>query len=152
MEVPQQDVDSNNAGRWTLNVDGASQQTGARVRLQLKASTGEMMEQATRLDFPKSNNETEYEVIIAGIDLATSVSSEKIIMRSDSQLLVGQVNGEYETQDQRMIKYVCLVKLRLESFVAWKLEHILRGLNERVDTLVALVASLPIKETVFLPV
>ena len=32
-----------------------------------------------------------------------------------------------------MIKYVCLAKLRLESFVAWKLEHILRGSNDRAD-------------------
>ena len=51
-----------------------------------------------------------------------------------------------------MAKYVCLVKLRMESFVAWKLEHIPRGSNEKVDTLVAIVVSLPIKETVLLPV
>ena len=50
-----------------------------------------------------------------------------------------------------MIKYVCLVKLRLESFIAWKLEHILRNSNEKVDA-VAVAASLPIKETVFLHV
>ena len=44
-----------------------------------------------------------------------------------------------------MIKYVCLVKLPLEIFAAWKLEHIPRGLNERADALVAVVASLSIK-------
>ena len=74
-----------------------------------------------------SNNETEYEAILAGIDLATSVSSKIIIIRSDSQLVVGQVNGEYETRDLRMIKYVCLVKLRLGGFAAWKLENIPEG-------------------------
>ena len=49
-----------------------------------------------------------------------------------------------------MIKYVCLVKLRLESFVVWKLEHIPRGSNERAYALTVMVASLLIKETVFL--
>ena len=49
-----------------------------------------------------------------------------------------------------MIKYVCLVKLRLGSFAAWKLEHILRDLNERENALAVVFASLPIKETVFL--
>ena len=49
-----------------------------------------------------------------------------------------------------MTKYVFLVKLRLESFVAWKLEHILRGSNEKVDALAIVVASLPTKETVLL--
>ena len=51
-----------------------------------------------------------------------------------------------------MAKYVRLVKLQLESFAAWKLEHISRGSNEKEDALVSVVASLPTKETVLLPV
>ena len=83
-------------------MDGASRQTGAGTSLQLKAPTGEMAEQAIQLDFPKSNNETESEAILAGINLTQSVSSEKILIRSDYQLVVGQVNGEFEMRDQRM--------------------------------------------------
>ena len=49
-----------------------------------------------------------------------------------------------------MTKYICLVKLRLESFVAWKLEHIPRGSNENEDALAAVAASLPTKENMFL--
>ena len=98
-------------------MDGASRQIEARLGLQLKAPTGEIIKQDIRLDFPTSNNEVEYEAIIARIDLAISVSSEKIIIRSDSQLVVGQVNGEYETRDQRMTKCVSLVNLRLGNFV-----------------------------------
>ena len=55
----------------------------------------------------------EYEAILAGINLAISVSSEKIIIHRDSKLVVGQVNREYEKRDQRMAKYVSLVNLRL---------------------------------------
>ena len=87
--------------------------------LQLKAPTGEVIEQAIRLNFPASNNKAEYEAMIAGLDLTISMSLEKIIIRSDSQLVVGQVNGEYETRDQRMTKYVSLINLWLGSFVAW---------------------------------
>ena len=143
-------MDLDNDGWWILNVDDSYQKTGAGVGLRLKAPIGERIEHAKRLDFLVSNNETEYEAILARINLTTSVSSNKIIIRSDSQLVVRQVNREYETRDQRMIKYVCLVKLRLESFAAWKLEHIPRGSNERAYALAVVVASLPIKETVFL--
>ena len=80
------------------------------------------------------------------------MSSEKIVIRSDSQLVVGQVNGEYETRDQRMAKYVSLINLRLGNFAAWRLEHVRRSSNEKADALVAIVASLPIKETMLLPV
>ena len=104
------------------------------------------------MDFPASNNEAEYEAIIVGLDLAISVSLEKIIIRSDSQLVVGHVNDKYETRDQRMSKYVSLVNLRLGSFVAWRLEHVRRNSNEKADTLAVVAASLPIKETVLLPV
>ena len=51
-----------------------------------------------------------------------------------------------------MIKYVHLVKLRLGSFATWKLEHIPRDSNEWADALAVVVASLLIKEMVFLPV
>ena len=51
-----------------------------------------------------------------------------------------------------MAKYVCLVKLLVESFVAWKLEHIPRGSNEKADALAPVATSLPTKETMLLPV
>ena len=66
--------------------------------------------------------------------------------------MVGQVNGEYETRDQRMAKYVILINLWLGSFAAWQLEHVLRSSNEKVDALAVVAASLPIKETVLLPI
>ena len=58
-------------------MDGALRHTGASLGLQLKALTGEIIRQAIRLDFPASNNEAEYEVIIAEIDLVISISSKK---------------------------------------------------------------------------
>ena len=133
-------------------MDGASRQTGAGLGMQLEAPTGEVIEHAIRLDLPASNNEAEYEVIIAELDLTISVSSKNIIIRSDSQLVVGQVNGEYETRDQRMTKYVSLVNLRLGSFIALQLEHVPRNSNKKADALAAIASSLPIKETVLLPV
>ena len=112
-------------------MDGASRRTGVGLGLQLKAQTREIIEQDICLDFPASNNEAKCEAVIAGIDLIISVSSEKIIIRSNSQLMVGQVIGDYETRDQRMTKYVGLVNLRLGNFVAWRLEHVLRDSNEK---------------------
>ena len=49
-----------------------------------------------------------------------------------------------------MTKYVSLINLRLGSFVAWRLEHVPRSSNEKVDALAVVAASLPIKETMLL--
>ena len=135
---------------WTLNVDGASQQTGAGIGLQLKSSVGENIEQAICLGFSASNNESKYEAILAGIELTATVSTDKLLIQSDSQLVVGQVNAEYESRDPRMAKYVSLVKQRLGSFSAWKLEHIPRDCNEKTNALAAVATSLLMTETVFL--
>ena len=98
-------------------MDGASRQKGVSLGLQHKAPTGEIIEQAISFNFSASKNEAEYEAIIARLDLAISMSSEKICIRSDSQLVVGQINGEYEARDHRMAKYVSLINLRLGTFV-----------------------------------
>ena len=56
------------------------------------------------------------------------------------------MNGDYETRDQRMVKYTNLVKQRLESFSYLKLEHIPRSLNEKEYALAVVAASISIKE------
>ena len=116
---------------WTLNVDRASRQIGADISLQLKSPVGEKIEQAIPLGFSASNNKLKYEAILARIELTATVSTDKLLIQSDSQLVVGQVNEEYESRDPRMVKYVSLVKQRLGSFSTWKLKHILRDCNEK---------------------
>ena len=51
-----------------------------------------------------------------------------------------------------MVKYVSRVKQCLNSFSVWKLEHIPRDSNEKADALALVAASLPIIETIFLPI
>ena len=51
-----------------------------------------------------------------------------------------------------MEKYVSRVKQHLNSFPVWKLEHVPRDSNEKADALASVAASLPITETIFLPI
>ena len=95
-EIPQSGTSQGSLNWWTLNVDGASQQTGVSIGLKLKSPTEERIEQAIRLGFIVSNNELEYEAILVGIELAATVSADRLLIRSDSQLVMGQVNEEFE--------------------------------------------------------
>ena len=133
-------------------MDGASRQTGVGIGLQLRSSNGERIEQAIQLGFNASKKESEYEALISGIELAAVVSVDKLLIQSDSQLVVEQVNEEFESRDPRMEKYVFRVKLRLGSFWVWKLEHVPRDCNDKADALAAVATSLPITETIFLPI
>ena len=51
-----------------------------------------------------------------------------------------------------MGKYVSLVKQRLSSLESWKLEHIPRDCNEKVDALATVSVSLPMTKIVLLPI
>ena len=109
-EIPQPERSSAGSNWWILSVDGASRQTRVDISLQLQSPGGDKIEQNIQLGFCTSNNESEYEAILAGIELTTTLSTDKLIIRSDSQLVVGQENIEYEFRDPQMAKYVALVK------------------------------------------
>ena len=80
------------------------------------------------------------------------MDDDSLSIQSDSQLVVKQVNAEFESRDPRMTKYASLVKPKLDTLLTWKLEHVPRECNERADALAIVAASLPITETVFLPI
>ena len=152
VEIPQLDTCPGEMGWWTLNVDGASKQIGVGIGLQLTSPTGERIEQAVRLGFSATNNKSEYEAMVARLELALAMGADNLSVQSDSQLVVRQVNAEFESRDPRMTKYASLIKHKLNTFSAWKIEHVTRDYNERVYALAAVAASLPIRETVFLPI
>ena len=151
-EIPQPDTCLEKKGWWTLFVDGASRQSGADIGPQLTSPIGERIEQAVRLGFSATNNESEYEATIAGVELALAMGADSLSIQSDSQLVVGQVNEEFKHRNPRMTKYASLVKQKLDTLSTWKLEHVPRDCNERAAALAAVVASLPITKIVFLPI
>ena len=63
-----------------------------------------------KLDFLTTNNEAEYEALVAGLDLARDAGAENIIIHCDSQVITSQVNGNYECRNERMKKYLEEVK------------------------------------------
>ena len=50
----------------------------------LQSPTGKMIEQVICLKFSTSNNEVEYEVVLAGLDLILVLAATKLEIRSDS--------------------------------------------------------------------
>jgi len=55
-----------------------------------------IMEKSLRLGFLASNKETEYEAMLAGVPMVRQLGRDVVELYSDSRLVVGQVNGEFE--------------------------------------------------------
>ena len=74
--------------KWTLTVNGSSNVNRADIGLILTSPEGDLIQQAIRCGFKATNNEAEYEALIAGLNLAKDIGIKKLDIRSDSQLLV----------------------------------------------------------------
>ena len=68
-----------------------------------------------QLDFPTTNNEAEYEALVAGLDLAKAASAKNMVVHCDSQVVTSQINGGYECKNERMKRYLEEVKNRIGS-------------------------------------
>ena len=62
------------------------------------------------LDFPTTNNEAEYEALVASLDLVKATEAENMVIYCDSQVVTSQINGDYECKNESMKKYLKEVK------------------------------------------
>ena len=76
---------------WRLSIDGAANAQGSDAGLILTSLDYIDMEYALRFGFKASNNEAEYEAVIAGLNLAHSMEADQLEVSSDSQLVVKQI-------------------------------------------------------------
>ena len=104
------------------------------------------------LGFPVSNNEAEYEAILFGLDLVLALSVSKLQIYSDSQLVVRHIQEEYGAKEGCMTRYLIKVRDTLQCLGEWTIEKIPRANNVHADALARIVASLPIKEAILLPI
>jgi len=107
----------------------------------LESPTSEILEQSFHLLFTTSNNEAEYEALIAGLMLAQGVGAGEVIAYCDSQLVVNQFNGDYEAKDSRMEAYLEVVKDLAKNFKRFELIRIPRGENTTADALEPLAST-----------
>lgn len=116
----------------------------------LSPPTEEQIEQFVLNDFLASNNETKYKAMIINLDLALTLTTSKVEVRSDSQLMVRQIQREYEVKDESMAHYLTGVEVHLDKLVDWRVKHIPHEENEKADALARVVVVLPITESIML--
>ena len=100
----------------------------------LHSPEGDKVKCMVHLDFPMTNNESKYEALIAGLNLAKAVGAENMVVYCDSQLVTSQVNGNYECNKERMKKYLEQVKDRVNNLKV-KFFQMPREENEHADSL-----------------
>ncbi|KAL5578439.1 hypothetical protein UlMin_020138 [Ulmus minor] len=97
---------------------------------------------ALRFHFKATNNQAEYEALLAGLRLAKEVSAHHLLICSDSQLIVNQVNSEYQAKGDKMDFYMEKAKELLGQFDTATITQIPRNKNTNADALARLATRL----------
>lgn len=82
-----------------------------------------------------TNNVAEYEGLLKGLEKSLELGATSITVKSDSQLLVRQLLGQYKVKAPHIIPLVRKAKGLLEQFSQTEILHIPREENGLADSL-----------------
>ncbi|GKD71825.1 reverse transcriptase domain-containing protein, partial [Tanacetum coccineum] len=105
---------------------GSSCVDGSSAGLILTSPKGTKFTYALRFQFTASNNEAEYEALIAGVRITTQMGVRNVQVSVDSKLVANQVLGTYVAKEENKIKYLekakslVLVEVLKEKFIQEK--------------------------------
>ncbi|XP_058216879.1 uncharacterized protein LOC131327762 [Rhododendron vialii] len=125
---------------WRLTVDGVSNVHGAGASIVLVSPSGTVHESVVSIGYSATNNEAEYEALIAGLQLALRLDTDSVHIFCDSQLIMGHLNDDYQAKDQRMNAYVSHVLALFRRFGRVEVEWIAREHNAHADALAGLAS------------
>ena len=83
-----------------------------------------------------TNNEAEYSAFKYSLKAAAELKIEDILVYSDSELLVRQINGQYRVKSAKIRPLYSQAMELLTRFKSWRVVHITRDKNELADALV----------------
>ncbi|MFO7833115.1 MAG: ribonuclease HI family protein, partial [Halohasta sp.] len=77
----------------------------------------------------------EYQALIRALEAARDYGLDEVDVRGDSELIVKQVRGEWNTNEPTLRERRVRVRELLTEFDRWSLEHVPREINSRADDL-----------------
>ena len=101
----------------------------------------DVLKYGVQLQFLATNNEVEYEAVLASLRVARALGVKNVRLRFDSKLIVRQITNEYKANEERMKKYLQLMSQLIDEFDNVKLELILREENFAANKIARLAST-----------
>lgn len=124
-------------GRVVLRTDGASRGNPgpAAIGYVLVDGAGQELAAEGRYIGRTTNNEAEYQALIAGLEKAGALGVRQLDIRMDSELVVLQLQGRYRVRTPHLVPLYERVRRLLAGFEAVNVRHVRRAENSRADAL-----------------
>ena len=118
--------------------DGASRGNPGEsgIGIILKDEQGNILFTASGYIGKATNNIAEYEALLACLQKVAQMECKKLIVHSDSELMVRQILGRYKVKDKKLQEYFQSAKQYLKAATyEFSIRHIERSLNSEADML-----------------
>lgn len=103
---------------------------------------GEEKQTHSRYIGTATNNQAEYEALLAGLDMAAKARVTHMTCYLDSELIVKQLNGQYRVKNVDLKEYYDQVQKIAKHFTEISFHHVRREKNKEADRLVNEAISL----------
>ncbi|GJT74415.1 reverse transcriptase domain-containing protein, partial [Tanacetum coccineum] len=103
---------------------------GSGAGLILTSPEGTKFTYALRFQFTASNNEAEYEALIAA-----QMGVRNVQVSVDSKLVANQILGTYVAKEENMVKYLEKAKSLIRGFPNFSISQVPRSKNKKADAL-----------------
>jgi ribonuclease HI len=97
---------------------------GLGVGVVFTSPKGDKLLYMLQIHFCTLNNVAEYEALVHGLKLAKEIGIRRILCFGDSDLVVHQVSGEWDTKDANMASYLFYVQQLYRFFEGCEFHHI----------------------------
>jgi ribonuclease HI len=123
--------------QWLLMVDGAARGNPgeAGCGAVIADENGGVVKELSRYLGRTTNNVAEYEGLLMGLKALLKLGQKHIVVQSDSQLLVRQLNGEYRVRDEKLKVLFAQATRLLRQFGSYRIVHVRREMNKLADRL-----------------
>ncbi|KAK0599856.1 hypothetical protein LWI29_009234 [Acer saccharum] len=103
-----------NEFQWKLHVDGSSNTHGSGAGIVITTPERDAVECAMRFDFKATNNQVEYEALLAGLRVCIPLGADELEIYSDSQVVVNQIPRE-ENEKADALSKLALATMSIRS-------------------------------------
>ena len=123
--------------RVVICTDGAAEPNPgpAAIGATIKDEQGRLITSISQPIGNATNNQAEYRAVIAALEHAIRLGADQVDMRSDSELVVRQINRRYRVKNTALKPLYQQVKQLQSQLKSFTITHIPRQENKEADTL-----------------
>ena len=141
-DFPNEDIMGIELESWKMYFDGATNQNGSGIEVLLISPKGIHISFSGRLNFPTTNNATEYEACIIGLQAALGLRVKELEVYGDSTLIISQIQNRWKIKEEKLMPYhECLQKLA-SKFDKIQYQYVPRMQNQIADALATMASMM----------